>query len=113
MVRGQATAYLFSGRPDPVWTVSEDCMHNLEGLWECLAQCTDSLDPNTVPFLGYRGCSVSSKGGVEFRVFNGIVTGRIRAEIEHRYDTSRSFERAILQTAPVGLLPEIDQLIDS
>ena len=111
MLRGKATAYLFSGRPDPVWSVSENNVNKLETLWERLAQCADSQDTNSVPLLGYRGCSVHSKGGAEFTVYNGIATGRIRAEIEHRYDTSRTFERAILQTAPVGLLPEIDQLI--
>ena len=57
----QGRCALFSGRPDPVWTVSQRDAASLARIWSRLLPHTGpAVRP---PALGYRGCCVSGAGG--------------------------------------------------
>ena len=99
-----AGAALFSGRPDPSWTVEESEGRRLEQLWASLP----SADPGTapaVPVLGYRGCWLRDPGGREWHVFRELVEVRPVGRDQPRRDRGAVFEKLVLATAPPGLLP--------
>lgn len=98
-----AGALLFSGRPDPTWSVADDTAERLLAVWEALGPWTGPL-PEAPP-LGYRGSFLRNEEGRTWRAFGGAVTFANGACSESRRD-GRSFERALLETAPPDLVPE-------
>lgn len=113
MEHGTATAFVFSGRPDPVWEISDAELRDLERLWNELPQVAGQVAGDPTPALGYRGCRILWEGREEFLARGGIVTRERRGVVEHRRDAARTFERAVLRTAPQGLLPNEDELLGS
>ncbi len=102
-----AEAMVFSGRPDPSWTVSADIAFELVHGWE---QLTPRVAPVAEPPpLGYRGCRLLAPDGRQWRAFDGVVTMEHgpQGSREMRDDPTRSFERTLLATAPPGLLPPL------
>jgi len=100
-----AGAYIFSGRPDPTWSISEHAVKTLQELWESLPAAGD--DPQLrPPALGYRGSFLRGTGNREWMAFNGLVSLRTSAGVQFRKDVAQQFERALLSSAPNGLLPE-------
>ena len=98
----QGRCALFSGRPDPVWTVSQRDAASLARIWSRLLPHTGpAVRP---PALGYRGCCVSGAGG-EWCVYRGVVTHTDAERQEVRRDADREFERSVLASAPPALLP--------
>jgi hypothetical protein len=97
-------AFIFSGRPDPVWDVGQGIAEKLEGIWKSLEQTTD--EPQLAPRLGYRGCFLRCKPDIEWFAYNGVVTMKTARRHEARLDNSRNFERLLLDSAPKGILPE-------
>ena len=101
----QATALVFSGRPDPAWQIdparAAPIIERLEA-----APATDAAGP-AAPALGYRGVILSPEaGGVSWAIHAGwIVETRGRSVPVRRRDDGRRIERAVLATAPPGLLP--------
>jgi hypothetical protein len=101
--RWTARALLFSGRPDPVWSIGPDRAHQLEAIWNSLpASTAATVAP---PPLGYRGCLLRLPDGTEYFSFAGVVTRRSEGAAETRRDPNREFERVLLATAPAGILP--------
>src|SRR6266853_3643095 len=95
-----AGALVFSGRPNPVWSVTPEVAHQLEGIWNSLpASKPPTLTP-LAPLLGYRGSFLRHPDGTEWSAFAGIVTSRSGLGAESRRDVGREFERAVLATAP-------------
>lgn len=98
----QAGAGLFSGRPDPAWTLAPDVAAEFRQRWRQLALRDDAGDW-PVPPLGYRGCHVSN-GDLQWRLFAGRArltqAGALR---ESRLDPRRALERWVLETAPGAL----------
>lgn len=94
-----ASAWIYSGRPDPSWLLSESCAQELETIWKNLKRST--VAPPAPPGLGYRGCRVNCGKRGTWVAFEGIV-GRGK---EYRADPARRFERAVLESAPKGLIP--------
>lgn len=99
-----AGVLLFSGRPDPTWSVADDTAERLLAVWEALSPWPGPL-PKAPP-LGYRGCFLRNGEGRTWRAFGGAVTFANEARSEPRRDDDRSFERALLETAPPDLVPE-------
>lgn len=95
-----ARALVFSGRPDPLWTVDDRAVAELVAAWSAL---TAARGPATAPPLGYRGVVLRAPDGRTWSAFGGTVT----AGAEVREDPGRAFERRLLDTAPPGLLPPI------
>jgi|SRR4029077_523310 len=101
----RAGALIFSGRRDPVWSVAPDVAHELEGIWEPLPVSNSPGLAVSAPPLGYRGCFLRNPDGTEWSAFAGIVTCRSGTGAVSRRDIGREFERAVLATAPAGVLP--------
>ena len=94
-----AGAAVYSGRRDPTWEIKAAVAARLVRHWKSLPAA--SQEPGPAPPLGYRGCFLRDPDGQEWRAFRGIaVMGR-----DARRDADHAFERAILSTAPTGLLP--------
>jgi hypothetical protein len=92
-----AGAKMFSGRPDPIWTISYQTAGKLLRLWDRL---TPHRGPKlTPPGLGYRGCFLQERHlDRRWEAYEGVVS--LGAEI--RSDPHRSFESALLNTAPLN-----------
>jgi hypothetical protein len=106
-----AGAVLFSGRRDPVWSVTPTFARKLVHLWTVLPATGDAMpDP---PPLGYRGCFLRRPDGGEWRAYRGVVEGRSDAGREVRVDHERAFERLLVGSAPPGLLPADLRIDDS
>ena len=104
-VRCTATALLFSGRPDPQWTLHAEQVRQLQALWLRLPPV--DMPPLAVPALGYRGCALECAPGRHWRAYKGVVdSAPTRASsLEYRLDRHSTFERTLLMSAPLGLLP--------
>ena len=100
---GLGGALLYSGRHDPQWPVSQPIVRKLQQLW-------DAMPPEPKPGpsptgLGYRGAFLRGPGDREWIAFQGVVSLRTPAAIEVRSDAASEFEKALLASAPAGLLP--------
>jgi hypothetical protein len=95
-----ATVAIFSGRPDPSWDLRRSLLHRLESIWKRLSPAAGL--PPVAPALGYRGCVVKRGPRAVWEAFGGVV---VRGK-ERRADPRREFERAVLNSAPKGVLPE-------
>jgi len=100
-----AGAYLYSGRRDPVWNVSERVVKQLLALWESLP-CTSEQKELHHGGLGYRGSFLRGDDKREWVAFNGLVSLQTSAGMQVRKDAAREFEKILLASAPKGLLPE-------
>lgn len=96
-------ASVFSGRPDPIWSVDRDVARRLEEIW-------DSLEPwsgeqSTPPILGYRGCFLRAPEGHAWLAHGELVTLEAAGGPDSRRDRARAFELLLLSSAPEGMLP--------
>ncbi len=98
-----AGALIFSGRPDPTWTVPPDVVAELERLWDSLESTAQPLP--AAPALGYRGCFLHDKGNRKWFAYGGMVQLDKGGRSEMRKDKERVFEKTLLASAPRGLLP--------
>lgn len=102
-----AGVLLYSGRRDPVWPIDDAIGAALDSRFGALGKSAgpDSHESR----LGYRGAWIRRPDGYRIVAFNELVisdAGPVRG------DPGRSLERAILETAPSGVLPmEPDALI--
>src|SRR5215208_5299024 len=101
-----ARVLVFSGRPDPTWSVAEAVATELYALWVALSPWSGT--PPTPPPLGYRGCILRAPDGREWIAFGGVVTLATPEGVEVRSDAERAFERRLLNTAPPNLLPPLE-----
>ena len=98
-----AGARLYSGRVDPSWSV--DAAHA-----RAAVEIFRALPPSARVHpagggVGYRGCWLRAPDGRSWVAANGLVAERAPAHDEVREDAQRAFERAILATAPDGVVP--------
>ncbi len=99
----QGGASLFSGRPDPTWSVSARAARHLEAIWEKLEPTSAPLP--TAPPLGYRGCFVRDPRGRQWYAYGGRVLLTTGGASETRADPNRQFEKTLLESAPADILP--------
>lgn len=101
-------ASVFSGRPDPTWTINRNDAERLKSLWDSMDSYEGTLP--TAPVLGYRGCFLRDSSGREWFAFGGVVTLKTSTGSESRKDNNRQFESLLLSFAPEGVIPP--QLVD-
>ncbi len=106
MPESNATALVFSGRPNPTWTISADDTATLLGVWEGLESA--ETGPPEPSGLGYRGVVVTAPDGRCWYVFAGLADLSWQSSNEARVDADRALEQMILGTAPLCLLPPIE-----
>jgi hypothetical protein len=105
----RATALLYSGRPDPEWSVDDEQLKSLEHIWNELSPSTSATA--AAPPLGYRGLTLVCSSDKCWFAYGGNVTfkhGTRRPQ--HRLDEGRRFERALANTAPPDVLPQLLEL---
>ena len=101
-----AGAFVFSGRPDPTWSVNRKLVKKLENIWNLLETLPDKFSSSPPPTLGYRGCFVrDNDSNREWFVYGVIVTLKMNDSSESRLDRQYRFEKLLLSSAPIGLLP--------
>jgi hypothetical protein len=98
-----AGARLYSGRVDPSWSVAATRGRAIVALFRTLPPST-RVHPDGSG-IGYRGCWLRAPDGTAWVVANGLAAERAPKHDEVRADALRTFERAILDTAPDGVLP--------
>jgi hypothetical protein len=98
-----AGASIFSGRPDPTWSLSEEAGRNLLQLFDALEKHDGPTA--SAPPLGYRGVFFRDNAGHEWFAYREVVTLTGPNSREARKDAGRQFERAIVSSAPQGLIP--------
>jgi len=98
-----AGARLYAGRPDPTWSVDATSARALRALGERLP----SIErwPSQRASIGYRGCWLRAPEGARWVAYDGVVVAESDSATIGRRDAERAFERAVLQSAPAGLLP--------
>jgi hypothetical protein len=104
-----AGAAIFSGRPDPTWTLTEEQARRLEQLWHTLGPLGG--EPPVPPALGYRGCFTAGGDGARcLTAYGGAVTRagvEGAAQSEARADDARAVERLVIGSAPDAALREL------
>ena len=100
-----AGAFLYSGRPDPVWDVTERVAKQLQEIWKSLPVAEPQREPRLAG-LGYRGSFLRGPRQREWIAGRGLVSHKTPAAVETRRDETREFEKVLLSSAPKGLLPE-------
>jgi hypothetical protein len=101
-----ATVLVNSGRPDPHWQIDDGRLEVIRRLWARLPP--SSAPPPRAPLLGYRGCAVQCTSGEQWFGYEGVVAFKsgATAPAGYRLDPRRLFEKAVLESAPVGALPK-------
>lgn len=97
---------MYSGRPDPAWSVSADAAQDFERLWDSLAPSGERAFVAPAP-LGYRGCFIKDEDGRHWGCYRGV--GKlVRPGLpdQFRLDPERRLEWWIVRSAPQGVLPE-------
>jgi len=88
--------------------VGSETASALLALWERLPVLDRWPAPSAI--LGYRGCWLQAPQGQRWLAYDGVVVNEDRtvtgAVAHGRRDAQRQFERAVLSTAPPGLLPD-------
>ena len=98
-----AGASVYSGRPDPTWSLSEEAGSKLQQLFDALEKHDGPTA--SAPPLGYRGVFLRDDTGHEWFAYREVVTLTESNRSEARKDSGRQFERAIVSSAPQGLIP--------
>lgn len=94
---------IFSGRPDPSWSLDEAAGSGLQQLFDSLEKYEG---PGvSAPPLGYRGVFLRDNAGHEWFAYREVVTLKEANRSDARKDAGRQFERAIVASAPEGLMP--------
>ena len=94
---------VFSGRPDPIWSVNEEVGSKLLKLYDDLERYEGPAVQ--APPLGYRGAFLRDDAGHEWFAYRGVVTLTGPPSSEVRKDAGREFERALVASTPQGLVP--------
>jgi len=93
-------AFVYSGKPDPIWAVPAETAEVLAAHWESFEPWEG--EPPAPPQLGYRGAFLDDGAGRTWTAFSGAV--QLGDEVRH--DPGREIERAVLAAAPPGALPD-------
>jgi hypothetical protein len=105
----QAGAFLYSGRPDPRWSVPASTVAGVMAVWDDLPQLAAWREPPSR--LGYRGCWLEAPDGRRWIAGDRAVAfyaaldvagsrGHGSKPTDVRRDDERAFERALLASAP-------------
>jgi hypothetical protein len=108
------TLDVFSGRPNPSWTLTPAQVRELQGLIKALS--TPLTGEPDVPDLGYRGVTVTIGGSNqtgEISVARGGVTLTQGASVAKFQDTDRALERWLVHTGEAQLSPDLLQMVES
>ena len=98
---------IFSGRPNPAWTLSAS---QRDELLRLLRIERPKVAGPALPGLGYRGLTVRVQQGRKTDVFH-VSDGAIEIDRGHRADTGNAIERFLLKTMPAELKTQFSTII--
>ena len=99
----EASALIFSGRPDPIWTLPAALTRQLLDLWN-QAKPVQQM-PSLRTGLGYRGCTWRMADD-EWIACDGTITRYRKGNaVESRADVGRKFERLLIGSCPGDAVP--------
>jgi hypothetical protein len=101
-----AAVFVFSGRPNPTWSLDSKVTGEIERIWDRLEPSKLAAEP--AARLGYTGCTVRNGWGKIWTACGGLVTLREGEHEDRRADPDRAFEHAVIALAPPGELPPLD-----
>ena len=93
-----AQAFLFSGRPNPVWRLSTAQMQEWKKQWNEAAFSDKEAQRPSI--LGYTGCLLQNDEHSYWIIFNGCVSFYEGKNISSRKDEGRRMERWLIDTGP-------------
>jgi len=93
-----AWASVFSGRPDPEWSLDDETLGFVERTWETLKPSLEQQP--TSPILGYRGCYIKCPEGNEWFIYKTFVKLNIKGDVVIKYDANMELERKLINSAP-------------
>ena len=99
----QVEVDVFSGRPNPSWSLPEGVHASLMSMWDEASPCPPGLIHESR--LGYRGITLVCDDGSQFDAFEGKICYSHDSSSEWRVDADRGFEKTLLTSAPADLLP--------
>jgi hypothetical protein len=100
---------IFSGRPDPTWSLASDRLDAIRAIWQELKPCNAIAARD--PHLGYSGCFAIA-GTNRWDSEGDIVIMTSANREDTRVDPQRRIERAILSSAPTALRAELPDVFD-
>jgi hypothetical protein len=101
-----ASAFIYSGRPNPVTELTPDRGRELASAWAQLPSAEER--PPEPPGLGYRGVQLVAPDGRTWTAYAGTVTRSVLGSPPQlRADPGRVFERALLAAIPDDLVPDV------
>jgi hypothetical protein len=109
-VVAQATLDIFSGRPNPTWTLTEAQTRDLQSRLTRLS--TKLRTAPDVPNLGYRGVRVRVETS-ELTVARGGVAIESTGSVVHFVDADRQLESWLLHTAQGKVPPDILKIAEA
>jgi len=108
-------AYLFSGRPNPSFTLDAGQNCAIAALLRALPSGGEPREP---PGLGYRGFVIRDAGAAlpgcaELRAFQGVITANCGDERRVLSDPGRTVERRLMELGRAHLEPGVYEAIQS
>lgn len=92
------TAFLFSGRPNPEWLLTEWQQKNWMQLWQqAPLSNTEVKQPSA---LGYSGCRLYHNEHSYWQAYNGCVSFFEDGKVFSKEDDKEQLEQFLLNTAP-------------
>jgi hypothetical protein len=93
-----AEAFLFSGRPNPQWPLTEEQATDWMKLWE--AATPSVKEARQLAILGYTGCKLHHDKHSYWLMADGCVSFFDQDTVINRSDPGRKMEYFLLHTAP-------------
>ena len=108
------TLDVYSGRPNPEWTLSDGEVRELHARLDALSNPLGS-QPSRNEALGYRGLRVTTQReskDVELTVGKGTIAVESGASAAYYRDTNRQLERWLFDTGKPKLRPQLVQSVE-
>jgi hypothetical protein len=90
--------FVFSGRQNPQWILSEKQANDWMVLWQAASH--SNKDAQCPSRLGYTGCRLQLNEHSHWLIFNGCVSFYDKEKVISKKDADRQMEFFLLHTAP-------------
>jgi hypothetical protein len=93
-----AEAFVFSGRPNPEWELTDKQAHDWMNLWE--AAPSSGKEVQRIPRLGYTGCRLQLNEHSYWFIYDSCVSFYDKGMVISKKDVEKKMEFFLLNTAP-------------
>lgn len=100
--------FVFSGRPNPSWPLSDTQAKELWALVDKLSVASNGLTPDQLGYSGFLVKATDLPSNISMlKVFRGIVEVTTKNQVLYRQDPSREIEHWLLKTAATQVDAEL------